>query len=190
MAGTYISSTSSGVVLSNPSTQNPATVVAGAYVTNTTTLISGDGIYATPAAAWRLTNLGTIKTTAATSDGVLLREGGIITNSAGALISGAVFGAYVGGGVGTVINSGTIVGTGTAAAGVGLRGGGTITNSAGALISAVLNAAYINGGIGIVTNSGTIAGTRTAGAGVVLKGGGTVTNSAGGLISGVVNVCI
>jgi fibronectin-binding autotransporter adhesin len=131
MAGYQITSKSSGVVLSNSTTQNPATVVAFAYVTNTTTLHSGDAIYGTTAAAWNITNLGTIRATATASSGLALEAGGTVTNAASARIAGVVNGVYIGGSAGTVTNSGTILSSGTAGAatGVVLKAGGTIINS-------------------------------------------------------------
>ncbi|HEV2335404.1 MAG TPA: hypothetical protein VGS13_07900, partial [Stellaceae bacterium] len=56
-----------------------------------------------------VTNFGTISAPSAYA--ILLNAGGIITNSAGARLSGIV-GALIQGGAGTVINSGTIAGSG------------------------------------------------------------------------------
>ena len=66
--GTY----TSGIVLSNPATQNPTTVAATGYVTNTTTAHNGDAVYGTNAAPWNFTNLGTLTATGVNSNGVHL----------------------------------------------------------------------------------------------------------------------
>jgi hypothetical protein len=42
--GTYVY----GIVLSDPATQNPATVAATGYVTNTTAAYNGDAVFGTP----------------------------------------------------------------------------------------------------------------------------------------------
>src|SRR5206468_11340387 len=72
LPGSVFTSTSTGIVLSNPTTQNPATLLAGNTVTNTTTAHSGDGVFGTGAAAWTFTNLGTISATQATANGIEL----------------------------------------------------------------------------------------------------------------------
>ncbi len=55
--GTY----TGGIVLSNPTIQNPTTVTAIGYVTNTTAAHNGDAVYGTTAAAWNVSNYGTLK---------------------------------------------------------------------------------------------------------------------------------
>src|SRR5438309_1577188 len=110
-------STTVGITLTLTS-QNPATIVAGAYVTNNTTLQSGDAVYGSTAAAWNISNYGTIKATGANSSGVRLENGGTVTNVAGAQISGLADGVVIAGGTGSISNSGTIRGTGTAGYGI------------------------------------------------------------------------
>jgi hypothetical protein len=46
----------SGIVRTDPTAQNPATLAAGGYITNNTTLHFGDAVYGTNAAAWNFTN--------------------------------------------------------------------------------------------------------------------------------------
>ena len=88
---------------------------AGGTVTNgksgaSTGLISGNvmGVQGNGGAV-TVTNFGTIATPGAFA--VALFAGGIVTNAAGARLSGTV-GACITGGAGTVINSGTIIGSG------------------------------------------------------------------------------
>src|SRR5437870_13233382 len=99
-------STTAGITLTLAS-QNPATIVAGAYVTNDTTLQSGDAVYGSSAAAWNISNYGTIKATGANSSGVRLENGGNVTNVAGAQIAGVAAGVFIAGSIGSVSNSGT-----------------------------------------------------------------------------------
>src|SRR5260221_4930999 len=74
--GTYVN----GIVLSDPATQNPATVAATGYVTNQTMTYNGDVIYGAPGYSWTITNLGTVKSTAFNADRVHLTGGGVLTN--------------------------------------------------------------------------------------------------------------
>ena len=67
MAGTIISGSHlTGIVLSNAATENPATIAAGGYVTNTTTAYGGDAVFGLAGTAWRVTNLGTVNATGRT----------------------------------------------------------------------------------------------------------------------------
>src|SRR5436190_9320001 len=100
--------------------QNPATVTASGYITNTTTLNSGDALYGNTAAAWSITNLGRIKATDTASNALDLRAGGSVTNATAVLIAGVVNGIWINGTAGTVANSGTIQGTGTFSDGIDL----------------------------------------------------------------------
>lgn len=58
----YNGTITNGIVLAG-TPQNPATVAAGGYITNTTTVNNGDAVYGNTAAAWNITNLGSIKAT-------------------------------------------------------------------------------------------------------------------------------
>jgi len=123
--GTYIY----GIVLSDPTMQNPATIAATGYVTNQTMAYNGDAIYGAPGYPWTVTNMGTVKST---SNGVELSSGGTVTN----------FGT---------IDSGEY--------GIKLTAGGTVTNGQGGFIQGDYPAAVALWGSGTVTNFGTIYGT-------------------------------
>jgi len=207
--GTY----ANGIVLTNPATQNRATVAATGYVTNNTMAYNGDAIYGAPLSSWTVTNLGAIKGGYSPySTGVDLKAGGSVTNgeggSAGALIAG-YHGVGIVGGSGTVVNFGTIEGKGvlipyyypiiSIGDGVFLGAGGSVTNgqsgsSTGLIAGGYLaNGVFIGGGSGTVTNFGTID-SGELGTSVLLAAGGSVTNgqsdSSGGLITGWVGVKI
>jgi len=126
--GTYLN----GIVLSNPATQNPATVAATGYVTNHTGPHNGDAIYGAPVYPWTVANLGTLNGPGYAA-GLHLTAGGVLTNgqsgSSAALIEGN-YGVLIGGGVGTVSNFGKIFGGEGYffGAGVELAAGGSVTN--------------------------------------------------------------
>ncbi len=196
-----------GIVLSNPATQNSTTITATGTVTNTN---PADAVYGTNAAAWTLSNYGTINATANYSNGINFLAGGLVSNAAGAFIAGPD-GVQIGGAVGTVLNAGTIIGTEDY--GVRLDTGGTVSNVAsiggnaqiigGATGILLLNAggSVYNGAAGsaaatisgtyygvssrdaaaTVTNHGTIVGTSAGG--IFLQNGGVVTNASGGVVA-------
>jgi fibronectin-binding autotransporter adhesin len=170
---------------------------AGGVVTNGTTLdttaeITGYDAVSIAGAAGTVKNLGTIAGSQTTGfRGVLLADGGLVTNGAtndtNAVIKGGV--GVEAGGVATVTNFGAI--EGVVGDGVVL-GAGRLTNGASggpfALIegAAVGVAAY---GLATVVNFGTILGSAGPfGYGVYLMDGGVLTNGAAGdtqaLISG------
>src|SRR5437016_1635615 len=99
---TIINSTTLGVVLSDPLTQNPATVASGAYVTNVTTQHNGDGIYGSSAAGWYVVNFGSIdgNRNDSVSTGIALTGGGTIKNGTARRIAGVLNGAYISGSAG------------------------------------------------------------------------------------------
>jgi hypothetical protein len=169
--GTYIY----GIALSDPATQNPATVAATGYVTNQTMAYNGDAIYGARGYSWTITNLGTVKSTGYAADGVHLTAGGVVTNgqsdSTTALIGGPGNGVDISGSSGTVTNFGTIQ---SGSYGVRLAAGGTVTNAQGGWIQGDYPAAVALWGGGTVTNFGTIYGTYWDG--VELGPGGSVTN--------------
>jgi hypothetical protein len=76
MATTISGTVTTGVTLSSAE-QNPLSVTATGYVTNT-----GDAVYGTNAAAWTVSNLGTIRGGSGPSAGVNLQAGGTVANSA------------------------------------------------------------------------------------------------------------
>jgi hypothetical protein len=147
-----------------------------------------------------VTNWGTIGETRATAGtGVMLPNGGAVTNQSGGSISGYA-GVYIGGIGGAVTNAGSITGSATAVfvtsgsvdnesggtlsvssghshLAVYVGKGGSITN-AGNITSAANNTAVVAiGGGGTVTNSGTISATNAVDAAVYTLNGGTVTNT-------------
>jgi fibronectin-binding autotransporter adhesin len=200
MSGTIFSGTySTGITLSSPSTQDPATIATTGRIDLTGT--QGNGIYGTTAAAWVVGNYGTI---IAPTRGVFLTSGGVVTNFSTGVISGGYRGVEIDGGVGALINTGSILGT--KQQGVKLGGGGDVTNMSGGMITGASTyaAVYIlNGGIvsnasggsingavqfdegaGTLLNAGAINTARSASTGVALLSGGLVSNVAGGTIAG------
>src|SRR5712691_7102655 len=104
-------------------------------------LLSTGAAYSYPGALTTVVNYGTIM--GGTSEGVVVRAGGTITNASGATIASGQrtisFNDTAGTTVsfGTVVNSGTIESTGvTVGAGVFFGQGGILTNHAGGLITA------------------------------------------------------
>src|ERR1700674_765447 len=111
--GTY----TTGITLFTGTTTNPATLTAGAYVTNTNASSPGspaDGVYGQTGTTWTVSNFGSISVTGAYSSGIDLAAGGIVNNgSTGAttaLIAGGRHGVKIAGAPGTVNNFGTIIG--------------------------------------------------------------------------------
>ncbi len=163
----YSGTITTGIVLTNPATQNPATVTAGGYVTNTTTAQQGVAVYGNNAAAWNFTNYGTINATSTASVGLALKFGGNVTNAAGALIAGIETGVYLRGDIRSLANSGTESSAPPCTVTVSFLAG-----SAASTIRGLIEGG--GGGIGLssvgtVTNSGTIAGNVAGGVGLLLR---------------------
>jgi len=169
---------------------------AGGRVTNgapgvTAALISGGsaGVFI-EGAAGTVVNDGKIEGTGVGGDGVLLYNGGKITNGAGAttaLISGYGAAILIENAAGAVANDGTVEGTGASGYGVKLSDGGSVTNGTSAapaaLISGNANGVYIGTTAGSVVNDGTVEG----GTGIWLNDGGKVTNGAPGVTTALVS---
>ncbi|HEY2178569.1 MAG TPA: hypothetical protein VGH15_08300 [Caulobacteraceae bacterium] len=108
--------------------------------------------------------------------GVIIADGGTVTNGAAgdakASISGAigVYGEIV---AATVSNFGSIVGT---QIGVDLAMGGKLTNEAGALISGRADGVLVGAASGTVSNLGTILAGAVNAVGVYLQAGGVLAN--------------
>ena len=203
MAGIVITGTDTdGIVLSDPATDDPATVAATGYITNQTATHDYDAIYGAPGYSWTVANLGTIRggtpmgayDTPPTGEAIHLTAGGVVTNGQNGSDLGRIIGqgtlVDIGGGSGIVTNFGTIESAGSDFTyGVFLRDGGSVTNgetgSAGGLI--VGGTGVSIGGVGTVVNFGTIAGDA---GGEIISGlangvslfQGSVTNNEGGLI--------
>lgn len=170
--GETFTSTASGIALTG-TPQNPATIAAGALITNTTGSFQGDAVYGNTVAAWQITNYGTVSATDTASSGMDLRAGGSVANAAGPQITGDSNGIYIAGSTGTVTNSGTISATGPIIGkgnGVRLTVGGIVTNGASGAVSALIEAVGrgVNiAALGSVINFGTIKGTgRNYGVGI------------------------
>jgi hypothetical protein len=199
MAKTFIGTYTLGQSLTNPATQNPATVTATGFIDDTSTT-APTALFGTAGFAWTVTNLGIIESLVSNGQGVALQSGGTLTNSGtisttGTNGSGVNFG---GGGVITNASTGLIsgyhVGIGFFPATATSAGPLTVVNS-GTVISTQTGTAAATGftgwavqfgtsATGAITNFGSILGSETNGGGAVLmQDGGSVTNEAGGLIS-------
>ena len=147
-----------------------------------------------------VSNTGSISTfgtfqstdTAFASAGVLLTNGGVVTNNAGGTIASHWTGIEISNAPGTVMNTGVISGvvqslpanTTLNPVGVQLADGGVVTNAAGGTIAAYSVGIQIFNGSGTVVNAGSISASATlqstdtifSATGVQLVGGGVVTN--------------
>ena len=151
-------------------------------ITNTgsvTTTSSGTtAIYGGTAATWTITNAGLVSSSA--GDGVVLEDGGSVTNNSTGTIRGDQYGVVFNNGPGTVTNSGSISSAlGVDSVIVDFGDGGSLTNLAGGTLTG--GNVFIEGAVGTVTNSGIIA--TDSEDGVELAAGGIVTNNVGGSIS-------
>ena len=155
---------------------NPLFITSTGAVT--TTGSGTNAIYGGTAATWTITNAGVVSSSA--GDGIVLEDGGSVTNNSTGTIKGDQYGIVFNAGPGTVTNSGSISSAlGVDSVAVDLGDGGSLTNLAGGTITG--GNVFINGAVGTVTNSGIIA--TDSEDGVELAAGGSVTNNAGGSIS-------
>src|SRR5690349_3075392 len=83
---TFATSSSSGIVLSDTTLDNPSTIASGVTIANTGGSHNGDAVYGSAAADWTLSNYGAINATQSAADGVYLKAGGTITNASTGLI--------------------------------------------------------------------------------------------------------
>ena len=144
----------------------------------TTTGSGTNAIYGGTAATWTITNAGAVSSSA--GDGIVLEDGGSVTNNSTGTIKGDQYGIVFNAGPGSVTNSGSISSAlGVDSVIVDFGDGGSLTNLAGGTITG--GNVFINGAVGTVTNSGIIA--TDSEDGVELAAGGSVTNNAGGSIS-------
>lgn len=178
---TFSGTITSGIVLSS-NVQNPASVLAGAYVTNTTANHGGIALYGSANYPWTVSNYGTLNGHAGAA-GADLTAGGSISNALAGVIAGGVFGIDMTTSAGAVTNRGTIVAAASGNA-VDLGVGGSVNNASGGLIAAGHYAVDITNRAGTVINQGTIAATGSGGLAIDLTAGGIVVNqSAGALIA-------
>jgi fibronectin-binding autotransporter adhesin len=190
-----------GILLDDPSTQNPARLGPAGYVTTETGFHHRDAVFGKNVAAWTFANSGRIHASASAASGIVFKAGGTVTNygaimatgtkgagvrltgggsvgnATGALIEGASSGVSITRATGMVSNYGTIALAGTGGTAVGLKAGGSVLNGAVGSSTALIHGVSIGGAAGIVSNFATI-----SGAGVQLRGGGQVSNQTGGLI--------
>jgi hypothetical protein len=172
MARTISSSISGPINLANPAQDSPL------VITRKGAVISGpgvDGIDGTAAAAWTITNSGTVSSEGGI--GISLAGAGTVINGLvrldNALISGSVAGIEIQG-AGTVTNVGAV--SSSYGFGVELLSGGSVTNSgAASVISGGYSGVKVAGAAGTVTNAGKI--TGGAFDGVNLSSGGVVKNT-------------
>jgi hypothetical protein len=190
MSGYVISGPhTTGITLSDPVKQNPATVASGAYITNPTAAGDREAIYGTVAAAWALSNYGTISAAGTSVEGIALAAGGTVRNATSGFIYGYDRAIAMYGAAGSVVNRGTIAAGNTAAfEAIHLFAGGYVGNTAStALIAGQASGIYIGGGAGTLDNLGRIEGLGATGIGVDLAGGGSVVNGATGVAAAVIS---
>ena len=124
---TYSGTYTTGINLTNPATQRPATVTGKITSTNSA------AIFGSAAFAWTVNNRGSIDNTGTSGSGINLLAGGTVNNlvaasgttTPGSLIEGYFDGVLIQAATGAVSNLGTIKGTGTASIGVDMAAGGS-----------------------------------------------------------------
>jgi Hint domain len=177
---TIVGATGDGVILGSGSVANGTT-------SDTTALIQGGS---TDNGVWINAGSGTVSNFATIigggASGVLLQDGGTLTNGASgdtaASVASYFDGVLVHSGQGSVFNYGTILADGVdtpsnKVVGVFLNGGGTVENlAANASIGGVDWGVVVESGSGALENLGSITATGTAGLGADLTAGGTITN--------------
>ena len=159
-------------------------VAAGGSVTNSSTgTIKGQGSGVSLSNGGTLSNSGAISSTASGSAAADLEFGGTINNLQGATLTGASFGAFINGALGSVVNSGTISSAGSF--GVSINGGGNVQNNAtGSIIGKTAGVNIANKPAAVV-NSGLINATGSGGAAIETNAGGSVTNNSGATLSAI-----
>jgi hypothetical protein len=200
-SGTY-----TGITLSDPTNQNPATLANYLYANYGAAILGAAGT------AWTVSNQGLIIDngmsgaaggygTANNPGGIVLPSGGEVVNGStgsagqGQLSGGFPYYAYgriqettqgisISGGTGTVLNLGVITG---APIGVTLANGGTIINVLTA--ATIAGASIIAGNLGTVANYGVLGAGETIGSiGVDLLAGGLFANYGGAYVGGIAEI--
>jgi FG-GAP-like repeat len=174
--GVFLEANGYGASISNATS---ALIFGG---TSGVTLLGDDGT---------VSNDGTIESTQAYGDGVLLAalHGASLSNDRDGRIGGQLAGVALGGTAGTVVNLGVIEGIGTLSTGLFLEApgyGAIIDNATGAFIGGYVDGILLLGETGTVSNSGVIRGTGSLGFGVALGavGPGEISNLTGASITG------
>ena len=169
--GTYLD----GIVLSNPATDDPATITATGYVTNNTATHNYDAIYGAPGYAWTVVEPWDdrgrhahrrLRTIHPPREGIHLMAGGVVINGQSGSRVGSIEGQFAGvhieGGIGSVTNYGTIASSGSDFTdGVLLQEGGSVTNEQSGLIVGGIGVSVAS--IGTVVNFGNISGVADGG---------------------------
>src|SRR5580700_9603630 len=157
-------------------------LAAGGTVTNNSTgTISGQIAGVALSHGGTLNNYGSVSATAANEAGADLELGGNINNYAGGSISGAGYGAFVTGALGTIVNAGKI--TGVTLYGIALNDGGSIHNAATGSITGPNAGVSLANQSATVLNDGSISATGSSGAAIMISAGGAVTNDSGATLS-------
>ncbi len=182
---TITANTTTGIVINATNTAsytNPIVINAG--VTITRNVAGPADAFAAYAGFWTVDNKGTISSVNPNA-GVYLLDGGTVTNTTSASISGA-FGVEISFSSAAVVNNGSIAGNARKGAGVWLERGGYIGNRVGASIRGAVDGVHIQYYAGTVINGGTIAGTSAtySSFGAYLDFGGKVSNKTAGLVRG------
>jgi hypothetical protein len=186
MAGTiYQSSVVTGIRLSNPATQNPATVDPGVTISNYSFNNDATALYGVASTAWTVTNYGAIVGVYHAPTALYLAGGGTVTNGSSsnhaAEILGLNTGVSIKNGAGTVTNFGEVISAGgtaaTSGAGVYLGAGGTVTNESGGYIASLGQSAILaKNTAATLVNDGSIANDGSVAA-VYFGALGSVTNA-------------
>ncbi len=172
MHGTVYTGSYLQINLTNPATQNPAVIAPTGQVEDQ----SAPAVYGAAGFAWTLFNYGRIQgggPLPTEYTGVVLADGGMITNGAATATSAYIFGWKDGVDIrtaaGTVVNFGTVSGLYN---GILLYDGGSVSNGARGSTSAYIKNIFVEKAAGVIANFATVAD------GVTLTAGGSVSNGA------------
>ena len=180
---------SGGVTLGTPAYGSPLTITATGAVLQSAA--GAAAIYGPNSGGpWAVVNQGSVSSSGSNGAGIVLAEGGLVSNSGN--VTGAASGIVIKGGLGSVDNFGSVVSQAQFdRSGVYLGNGGNVTNGSARDGSALIEAQWIGVELatpGTVTNFGTIESLGTQsdalshnGLGVFMPKGGDVVNR--GLIS-------
>jgi len=175
LAGGAVTNNSSGTIISTAKTSGRTSYAAigntgsGSVSVSNAGLLQGVYFAVDLSSAAVVSNSGSIVTSFALGDGILLGNGGTILNRG--VISGGYLGAALSGGVDVVINSGTITGSAPArpfhphiGTGLGIYStiANSLTNLAGGVIAGAQMGVRTGGAAATIINAGTITGGTMA----------------------------